>query len=157
MQDLRGLSHWPKMTTQRTTQWYRGRGAPHGLPTLIVGAGNAARTLTRDLRRTSSYGLLPVGCLDDNPFARPVLGLPVLGRLADLCQVVTERRIDVVIIAIPSLPAAQVRALAREAAATGARVRYLPSFLAAVENVARASDLRMLQLGALLGRKLGRQ
>ncbi|HSS10641.1 MAG TPA: nucleoside-diphosphate sugar epimerase/dehydratase [Acidimicrobiales bacterium] len=149
MQDLRGLGQWPKLTTQ----WFRARGTQRGLPTLIVGAGTAARTLTRDLRRTSSYGLRPIGCLDDNPYARPVLGLPILGRLADLGQVVTERRIDVVVIAIPSLPAVEVRALAREAAATGARVRYLPSFLAAVENVARASDLRMLQLGALLGRE----
>jgi FlaA1/EpsC-like NDP-sugar epimerase len=149
MQDLRGLGHWPKMTTLR----FRPGWAQRGLPTLIVGAGTAARTLTRDLRRTSSYGLNPVGCLDDNPNARPVLGVPILGRLADLGRVVTERGIDVVVIAIPSLSAAQVRALAREAGATGARVRYLPSFLAAVENVARASDMRMLQLGALLGRE----
>jgi FlaA1/EpsC-like NDP-sugar epimerase len=136
-----------------TARLLRARPVSEGLRTLIVGAGSAARTLTRDLRRTPDYGLRPIGCLDDDPYARPVLGLPILGRLSDLSRVVTEWEIDVVVIAIPSLPADKVRALARDAASTGARVRYLPTFLAAFENVARASDMRTLQVGALLGRE----
>ena len=39
---------------------------PAGLRTLIVGAGEAGRALCRDLQRVSSFGLVPVGFLDDD-------------------------------------------------------------------------------------------
>jgi FlaA1/EpsC-like NDP-sugar epimerase len=149
MTDLRGAS-WA-----RHDGWFaprRGRGRAPGLPTLIVGAGSAARTLIRDLRRSPDYGLGPVGCLDDDPGIRSASGIPVLGRLADLRRVVREHHIEAVAIAIPSLPPAVLSRLVREAASTGAHVRYLPSFLAAVERAARAADMRTVRLSALLGR-----
>ena len=36
-----------------------------GLNTLVVGAGEAGRTLVRALRRSPNYGLVPIGFLDD--------------------------------------------------------------------------------------------
>lgn len=125
----------------------------NGLRTLIVGAGSAARMLIRDLRRCPEYGLRPVGCVDDDVHVGSVFGLPVLGALCDLGAVVTEHRIDAVVIAIPSLPTARLSAIAREAVATGAHVRFLPSFLSAVERVARGTDMRTLRLSTLLGRE----
>jgi FlaA1/EpsC-like NDP-sugar epimerase len=123
-----------------------------GLATLIVGAGSAARTLTRDLRNCPDYGLRPVGLLDDDPGIKSVSGIPVLGALADMRRVVRERRIEAIVIAIPSLPPAQLSALIRAAGDTGAHVRYLPSFLSAIERVARAADMRAVRFSELLGR-----
>ena len=40
---------------------------PRSVRCLIVGAGQAGRTLARDLRRMPEFGLRPVGFLDDNP------------------------------------------------------------------------------------------
>ncbi|HLI41147.1 MAG TPA: nucleoside-diphosphate sugar epimerase/dehydratase [Streptosporangiaceae bacterium] len=130
----------------------RARKAGGGLATLIVGAGSAARTLMRDLRNCPDYGLRPVGLLDDDPGIRSVFGTPVLGTLADLRRVVREHQIHAVIIAIPSLPPAALSGLIRAAADTGVHVRYLPSFLAAVERVARAADMRAVSYRDLLGR-----
>jgi FlaA1/EpsC-like NDP-sugar epimerase len=132
--------------------WPRGRHDSTGLATLVVGAGSAARTVLRDLRSCPDYGLRPVGLLDDDPGVRPVFGTPVLGTLADLRSVVREHQIQAVIIAIPSLPPAALAGLIRAAADTGARVRYLPSFLAALERAARAADMRTVSLADLLGR-----
>jgi FlaA1/EpsC-like NDP-sugar epimerase len=149
------------MTDLRSAGWVwqdgwlaprRARGRGPGLLTLIVGGGSAARTLTRDLRRSPDYGLQPIGCLDDNPSIRSVSGIPRLGRLADLRQVVRTHHIEAVAIAIPSLPPATLSSLVRDATSTGAHVRYLPSFLAAVERAARAADMRTVRLSALLGR-----
>jgi len=123
-----------------------------GLATLIVGAGSAARTLMRDLRSTPDYGLRPVGLLDDDPGIRSVFGTPVLGALADLRDIVRQHQVQVVIIAIPSLPQASLSRLVRAAADTGAHVRYLPSFLSALERVARAADMRTVSFSDLLGR-----
>ena len=124
-----------------------------GLPTLVVGAGAAARTLIRDLRECPDFGLRPIGCLDDNPHARSASGVPVLGTLSDLGRVVTARGVRAVVIAIPSLPRDETSALIRRASELGVHVRLLPSFLSAVERVARAADMRSLRLTSLLGRE----
>jgi FlaA1/EpsC-like NDP-sugar epimerase len=130
----------------------RGRPDGTGLATLIVGAGSAARTVMRDLRSCPDYGLRPVGLLDDDPGIRSVSGTPVLGTLADLRGVVREHQIKAIIIAIPSLRRTALSGLIRAAAGTGAHVRYLPSFLSALERVARAADMRTLSFSDLLGR-----
>jgi FlaA1/EpsC-like NDP-sugar epimerase len=120
--------------------------------TLVVGAGNAGRTLARDLLGSPEYGLLPVGHLDDAPAARRVNRLPVLGRLSALTEVVRAERIDVVVVAIPSLPPLELADLIRRAGRSGASVRYLPSFHAAVQRGSRGDDLFPVPPAALLGR-----
>ena len=132
--------------------WDRSRKEAPGLATLIVGAGSAARTLMRDLRNCPDYGLRPAGLLDDDPGIMSVFGTPVLGGLADLRRVVRDHQIQAIIIAIPSLPPAELSLLVRAAADTGAHVRYLPSFLSALERAARAADMRTVSYSDLLGR-----
>ncbi len=122
------------------------------LRALVVGAGHAGRSLVRALKETHDYGLQPIGFLDDDAGKRSVSGLPVYGPLASLPDVVSRTRAQVVLIAIPQLPVPEVRRLSDLATSAGASVRYLPSFLAAVERDARASDLRSVSLEALLGR-----
>ncbi|MGH3263498.1 MAG: polysaccharide biosynthesis protein, partial [Trebonia sp.] len=132
--------------------WDRSRKESQGLATLIVGAGSAARTLMRDLRSCPDYGLRPVGLLDDDPGIMSVFGTPVLGALANLRRVVRDHGIQAIIIAIPSLPPAELSLLVRAATDTGAHVRYLPSFLSALERAARAADMRTVSYSDLLGR-----
>src|SRR3984885_8904570 len=107
-----------------------------GLRTLIVGAGEAGRTLARALRRSPSYGLSPIGFLDDAFGLTRAAGLPVYRPIQVLPEVARAHRAEACIVAIPSLPAP-----------------YLPSFLAAVERDARISDLRQLRVESLLGRR----
>ncbi len=124
----------------------------HGLPTLIVGAGEAGRTLARALRASPSYGLDPIGFVDDAPGLSRVAGLPVHRPIRDLRDIARGRGASACVIAIPSLPAAKVAAIAEAGRAAGLHVRYLPSFLAAVERDARLEDLRQLDISRLLGR-----
>jgi FlaA1/EpsC-like NDP-sugar epimerase len=143
-----GLDRW-RPTSPRD----RNRIGQDGLATLLVGGGAAARTVARDLRRSPDYGLRPIGCLDDDPRVRSVSGIPWLGRLADLPRIVRERSVEAIIIAIPSLPPGKLSGLVREAANTGVHVRFLPSFLSALERVARAADMRVVNFNSLLGRQ----
>ncbi len=77
----------------------------------------------------------------------------MLGRLKDLRHIVQEHNVEAIVIAIPSLPPAKLSALVREAADTGAHVRFLPSFLSALERAARAVDMRVVNFNNLLGRQ----
>lgn len=123
-----------------------------GLRTLVVGAGEAGRALARDLRNVPEFGLSPLGFLDDHPGKLGSVDMPVLGRLDDLLTVTIAQRVDVVVLAIPGLSASRVRQLAACAAAAGASVRHLPSFVAALQRDVVGTDLRALQIGSLIGR-----
>ncbi len=127
-------------------------GKAAGLRTIVVGAGEAGRTLARALRASPSYGLLPVGFVDDDPLLAKVAGLPVFGPIASLGAIAGVQRADACVVAIPSLPAARLAGIVDAGRAAGLHVRYLPSFLAAVERDARLSDLRRLHMDSLLGR-----
>jgi FlaA1/EpsC-like NDP-sugar epimerase len=125
-----------------------------GRPCLIVGAGRAGRSLAWNLRRAPEFGLRPVGFLDDRTPSRVRRGrTSVLGRIEDMAEIASSQGVDLVIIAIPSLPSGQVRAIAGRAQAAGLTVRYLPSFLAALERDMRATDLRTINFDHLLGRE----
>ncbi|MEU2625967.1 nucleoside-diphosphate sugar epimerase/dehydratase [Kitasatospora sp. NPDC007106] len=127
---------------------------PPGLRTLVIGGGAAGSALVRDLIRTPEFGLAPVGVLDDDPAkaGTAVDGVPVLGPLAGLTPLAVAHGAQVVVLAIPGLPHQQVRALATAAAAAGAAVRYLPSFLSALRREVVGSDLRSLDVNKLIGR-----
>ena len=126
-----------------TSPWDRNRMERRCLRTLLVGGGAAARTLAKDLRRSPDYGLRLIGCLDDDLHLRSFGGIQVLGRLADLTRIVDERGVEAIVIAIPSLHPARLSELVRQATNTGAHVRFLPSFLGALERAARAADMRI--------------
>ena len=129
----------------------------HTLRTIIVGAGQAGRSLARDLRRVEDFGLLPVGFVDDAPEKQGGRDLesklPVLGTLDQLQQIVSEQKAEAVVLAIPGLPAARTRELTASATGAGATVRYLPSFIAALQRDVVGSDLRSLDVKALIGRQ----
>src|SRR5207237_1283348 len=78
------------------------------------------------------YGLDPIGHLDDDVHTRRVNRLPVFGPLSALAETVSRERVDVVVVAIPSMPPVELATLLRSAVRSGARVRYLPSFHAAL-------------------------
>lgn len=121
--------------------------------TLIVGAGNAGRTLARDLMDSPELGLWPIGFLDDDQRRHRIDRLAMLGPVAALANVVPREGVDVVIVAIPSLPPIELAALLNTAARSGARVRYLPSFHAAVQRDSRVEDLCAVSPASLLGRE----
>lgn len=120
---------------------------------MIVGAGEAGRTLARSLRRSPNYGLRPVCFVDDAPSLVRVSGLPVYRPISALGTIARTVDAEACIVAIPSLPTPRLTAIIELARAAGLHVRYLPSFLAALEREARLSDLRQLRVTDLLGRR----
>jgi FlaA1/EpsC-like NDP-sugar epimerase len=81
-------------------------GSPDGKSrkALIIGAGDAGALVVRELQKNPQLNLIPIGFLDDNPvkFKQQIYGIPVIGKITDLAKVLDNRRVDEVIIAIPS-------------------------------------------------------
>ncbi|HEV8559964.1 MAG TPA: polysaccharide biosynthesis protein, partial [Actinophytocola sp.] len=121
-----------------------------GLRTLVVGAGEAGRALSRDLLRVPEFGLEPLGFLDDDP-AKPGVN-NVLGRLDETTRVVLAHAVEVVVVAIPGLSPERFRQVAAGASAAGASMWYLPSFIAALRRDVVGSGMRSLDVHHLIGR-----
>jgi FlaA1/EpsC-like NDP-sugar epimerase len=81
------------------------------LRTLIFGAGAAGEMLQRDLHRSEGHQYQVVGFVDDDPAKQGSIvgGVPVLGATQHLPQLIREREIRNLLIAIPRLPAERVR------------------------------------------------
>jgi FlaA1/EpsC-like NDP-sugar epimerase len=142
------------MLNERTEPLLLARRAPvRLLRTLVVGAGEAGRALARDLAATPTFGLEPIGFADDLIEREQPAPFPVLGRLSDVDRIAEEEKVDVVVIAIPGLEPEVFTQVSQAASRAGASVRYLPSFVAALERKVVGSDMRWLDVGQLIGRE----
>lgn len=95
---------------------------------LIVGAGRAGEMVSADLMRDSSSGFNVVGFVDDDPLKlfSSVHGLPVLGSLSDLREVVIGNAVSELIISIPSQRGSVIRRIVESTTGLGLNYKILP-------------------------------
>lgn len=76
-----------------------------GKKTLIIGAGNTGDMIVRDMQRQGYRDYCPIGMLDinKNKAGTYIHGLKVLGTTDKLSDVVSQYKVEAIIIAIPSL------------------------------------------------------
>jgi FlaA1/EpsC-like NDP-sugar epimerase len=118
---------------------------------LLVGAGEAASLLIREMQRTE---FVPVACVDDDPFKRhaKIHGVPVVGTIDDLVSITSTHRVEEVFIAIPSASGAQMQRISRVCEQTGLRYRTVPGLQDLLTGRVSVSQLREVNIEDLLGR-----
>ena len=84
--------------TVRASLYARGWGESR---TLIVGAGDAGNMILEKIHASPQLGYHPIGFLDEELVGKTIQGLPVLGELEDLGEVVRHYHVDEVIVALP--------------------------------------------------------
>ncbi|MCV6637660.1 nucleoside-diphosphate sugar epimerase/dehydratase [Candidatus Albibeggiatoa sp. nov. NOAA] len=126
----------------------------HQQKVLILGAGTSGDMLVRDMVRTPQYGYLPVGFLDDQAklLGGKLHGVPVLGSIDDLQQVVDELDIDVILIAMPSATDEQMRRVVELCEQSHVPFRTLPKLDNVVNGQVDLTTLRDVSIDDLLGR-----
>ena len=98
---------------------------------LVVGAGDAGALVVREMQKNPDLPLRPVCYLDDDPDKQrqQIHGVPVVGTLNDLSRTLVTRRIDEVVIAIPSAPGSVIRQVAEVCRVRGMPFRTMPGFM----------------------------
>lgn len=121
---------------------------------LIVGAGQAADMLIREVQRTPSLNLKVVGLVDDRRNLRnmTIQGCRVLGSVADAPALAKQHKATQIIVAIPSASAEQVARIYRACRPAGIPVKILPSVADLVSCTVSLRDARDLDIEDLLGR-----
>lgn len=122
---------------------------------LIIGAGDAGALVVRELQKNSDLNLRPVGFLDDNPvkMKQQIHGIPVVGTLSDINKVLEHRKIDEVIIAIPSAGGKVIRLVADVCRLKGIPFRTMPGIYELLGGKVSISRLREVDITDLLRRQ----
>ena len=121
-------------------------------PVLVLGTGEAAVNLVKDLARSTQWRV--VGVLDDDPamIGRQLHGVSVLGRLNEIPK--WQRRLSVsqAIIAMPEATHTARRRVVEFCNHAALKVLTVPSFDDLVSGRVTVSQVRHVELDDLLGR-----
>lgn len=122
---------------------------------LVVGAGDAGELVVREMQKNAQLRLQPVCFLDDDPDKqkKQIHGVPVVGRVNDLPRMVVVRRIQEVIIAIPSAPGRVIRQVADVCRKRGIPFRTMPGIYELIGGKVNVSRLREVEIADLLRRE----
>ncbi|GAP21061.1 predicted nucleoside-diphosphate sugar epimerases [Leptolinea tardivitalis] len=125
---------------------------------LIIGAGDAGAIVVRELQKNPQLNIIPIGFLDDNPikFKQQIYGIPVIGALTDLAKVLDNRRIDEVIIAIPSAPGKVIRLVTDVCRLKAVHFRTMPGIYELLGGKVNVNRLREVDITDLLRREPAR-
>jgi len=120
---------------------------------LVVGAGHAGSLLIRDVESNRDHGLSIVGLADDDPgkLGRSIGSARVLGTVSDIPKLAREHNVDVIFVAMPGVPADQLRTVLAACGQSELPVKLIPALASGRLSVG-LPDLKDVQLEDLLGR-----
>ena len=133
-------------STIRSMLYQRGWGESR---VLIVGAGDAGNMILEKIRVSPQLGYRPVGFLDDERAGQTVLGIPVLGQVDQLGQVVEQYKIDEVIVALPEASHEQLLSVISRCEDGRVSIKVFPDvfqIMAAEVNVGDLNGLPLLTM-----------
>ena len=124
-----------------------------GKPVLVLGAGDAAIALLKDLSKSHEWRI--VGLLDDKQsmFGRELLGVKVLGKLSDFPEIAKAMSVQHVIVAIPSARQQRRRQIIDMASQHKLKVLTVPSLEDLMSGRVSMAQLRPVEVEDLLGRE----
>ncbi len=123
---------------------------------LIVGAGDAASMLLHEIFRdvNTDYNIVCIVDDDERKVGRSIMGIKIMGLIADIPALVSQCDIDTIIIAVPSASEEQKRRILDICSKTACNMRMLPDICKLIND---GKDLltrvREVKVEDLLGRE----
>jgi FlaA1/EpsC-like NDP-sugar epimerase len=131
------------------------RPAPEaGKRILIAGAGAAGAMFVREMQRNPALQMEPIGFLDDDKvkIGKRIYGVPVLGTLRQLVDIVKTQQVDEVIIAMPKATGSVLRVVAEDCRTAGVTSHTMPGVFELLDGDVSVSRLRQVDITDLLRR-----
>ena len=146
-------------TSQKSVLKLWDRGAEDSLPVrhvrlLIIGAGDAAASILREIRGNSRSHYDVVACIDDDArkHGQTLLEVPVRGPIRHLLFFVNRFQAEEILIAMPSVVGEQMKQIVGACKASGLPFKTLPSLGSLVDGKVTVSDVREVKYEDILGR-----
>ena len=127
-------------------------GRPEAAPVLVLGAGAAGASLLKELAASRQWRV--VGLLDDDARKRggEIVGVKVLGAIAQVGEVARRLEVTQAIIAMPGATHGERKRAVEQCVAAGLKVMTVPAYSDIVSGKVSVSALRDVELDDLLGR-----
>ena len=140
--------------TMRLKNRRRRRDDP-GRPALIVGAGDTAKLVAKELIANSQLGFEPIGFVDDDPTKQNhmLLELPIFGPLSAIKSIVELHSVSELIIAMPSARGDVIRKVVRAGLDCGIPTLTVPSLPELITAKTNGTSLREVEIQDLLRRE----
>jgi FlaA1/EpsC-like NDP-sugar epimerase len=121
---------------------------------LIVGAGDAGALVVREMQKNRQMNMQPVCLVDDDPAKQKqqIHGVPVTGKLSDITRLIDIKRIEEVVIAIPSASGEVVRQVTEACRRKRIPSRTMPGIYELIGGKVSVSRLREVEISDLLRR-----
>ena len=122
---------------------------------LVVGAGDAAESLIRQMLSNPDGEYLPVGLIDDDPSKRhlSIHGVRVRGTSDDIAEVAGWLNVAGVIVAIADSDAEFLQKCRERLESTGKWLRTIPPLAEMVNRKVEIGDIRDIKVEDLIGRE----
>lgn len=126
--------------------------------TLIVGAGAAGEKILREIFENTELPFAVEGLIDDDPQkqGRSIHGVPVIGTVKDLPAMIARRRIEEILIAIPSARGGQIKRIIDTCQNNSVSYKILPGIGELIDGRVSVKVLRDIRYEDLLGREPAR-
>ena len=121
---------------------------------MLIGAGEAGHALIAEFQVSYYVKGRIVCCIDDNPIKRGKMigGIPIVGNRYEIPNAAKRYNIHKIILAIPSITAADKKAILDLCVSTGCEVQVVPGVYQLINNEISVSKLRKVNPNDLLGR-----
>jgi len=142
------------MRSVKTALAHRGN-VPTKKNVMIIGAGDAGRTLVNEFVNSSYVHDQVVCVIDDNPvkWNKRLCGVPIVGGRNSIPDAVKRYNVSKIVYAIPSSSAAMRKEILDICATTGCKVQTVPGIYQMVNGEINISKIRDVDPQDLLGRE----
>jgi FlaA1/EpsC-like NDP-sugar epimerase len=126
-----------------------------GKRVLIAGAGDAGQMVAREMHTSKHIQDYLVGFVDDDPIkiGSILYNTQVLGSLDQIPELVEKKRVEEIIIAMPTAPGSVIRKVVGLAEKCGITPKTLPGIFELISGDVTVNQLREVQVGDLLRRE----
>jgi len=122
---------------------------------LIVGAGHAGSLVIKEFKQNPELEMVPVGIIDDDKSKHglSIYGVRVLGGREKIPYIVEAKKVEEIIIAMPSVDRREVKKIADICSATKCKVKIVPGIYELLNGKVDVRKIRDIRIEDLLGRE----
>ena len=122
---------------------------------IIVGGGNAASSIIKEMKTSDKLNYEPVCIMDDDLLkkGKMIYDVKVFGKIEDIKQAVKIYSPDEIIIAIPSLPKKEMQRIILICQETKCKVKIIPGQYQFVTGQVSVANIKEVSIEDLLGRE----
>ena len=122
---------------------------------IIIGAGEAGEKLLREINNNPALGYEILGFVDDrqDKIGKKIHGISVLANIENLVNIIVQKKIDLIIIAMPSLTSGQMKTIVAACKKTNIEFKIIPALNEIIDGKINLKTIRKVAYEDLLGRE----